>query len=604
LLAEAYSVLSDAEMRERYDKYGEDGLKRGFQPPSASGNNYSGHHAPSSAGHGGHAFGFRSADDIFRDFFGGRDPFSSMFMDSVFADPFSDPFFSQHSGSSGLRAAAEQHVPMERERRPYAGGNSMMTTSGGGFGFPSMFGGGSGGFPSMMFSSFGGSGMPATGSFSFVSSSTIGGEGGLRGATGPSTRTSIQVVNGVKIQTTEENDGRGNVTVTKVSPDGYKEVTVNGVPQNTSPRRESPKKPVEDSRHHSYSRPLSDSYARQPSPQPTPAYGSAARGRAGKTHVESDDESVVEVEIVEVEDSSDSDSLPPPPPPQPQSSKHGAERARAPVHKVPSPPTSEPLPKRRDPEVRKDKAAPSEHYSAPLSAAAAAAAAAAYQPPTQQQPAQRMSAAAPPPPRATYAPREPPAAQPSSRLPTQAPAAGRNEAEDMLAQARNRLKSAAGTAHPPPPQQKPLATSSHGIGFKEVLKATGASLLKSRPKMNRSSSSTKAGPQPQALQAGGKTFGPVHRPDPAGSLKPQVKSAAEYKAGAYGEQQYYEPVANRMGGDAARPSGGSETVASIPPLPPQQQPPMSAAGFSAPGHKQPRSRDRMRSTLHHNNIPA
>ncbi|KAJ2881707.1 DnaJ sub B member 6 [Coemansia aciculifera] len=601
LLAEAYSVLSDVEMRERYDKYGEDGLKRGFQPPSASGNNYSsGHHAHGNGGasQGGAGFRFRSADDIFRDFFGGRDPFSSMFMESVFADPFADPFFSQHSGSSGLRAAAEQHVPIERERRPYAGGGGMTTTSGpsaGGFGFHSMFGGPGGGFPSMMFSSFGGSGMPATGSFSFVSSSTIGGDGGLRGATGPSTRTSIQVVNGVKIQTTEENDGQGNVTVTKVSPDGYKEVTVNGVPQNSSPTRESARKPVEDGRHRSYARPLSDSYARQPSPPPVSStYGSAARGGAGQKHEATDDESVVEVEIVEVEDSSDSDFLPPPQPPQPQSSKPSAERARAPVHKVHSPPTAEPLPKRRDPEVRKDKAAPSEHYSVPLSAAGAATAAAtAYQP------------AAPAPSRTTYVPREAPAAQPSTRLPTQTPAAARNEAEDMLAQARNRLKSASGAAPPPQPQQKSSTTSSHGSGFKDVLKATGASLLKARPKMNRSSSSTKAGPQPQAQQARSKTFGPVHRPDPINGVKPQVMSAAEHKAGAYGEQQYYEPVASRADAGAARPSGGAETVASIPSLPSQQQQSrMATTGLSTPGHKQPRSRDRMRSTLHHNNFSA
>ncbi|ORX74142.1 DnaJ-domain-containing protein, partial [Linderina pennispora] len=36
LLAEAYEVLSDPESRQRYDQYGTDGLKRGFQPASSS----------------------------------------------------------------------------------------------------------------------------------------------------------------------------------------------------------------------------------------------------------------------------------------------------------------------------------------------------------------------------------------------------------------------------------------------------------------------------------------------------------------------------------------------------------------------------------------
>ncbi|KAJ2334437.1 DnaJ sub B member 6, partial [Coemansia sp. RSA 2681] len=622
LLAEAYSVLSDVEMRARYDKYGEDGLKRGFQEPSASGPQYSsGHHH---AQGGGQGFRFRSADDIFRDFFGGRDPFSSMFMESVFADHFADPFFSQHSGATGMRAAAEQHIPIERERRPYAGGGGMTTMSAssgaaGGFGFHSMFGGGGagGGFPSMMFSSFGGSGMPATGSFSFVSSSTVGGEGGLRGASGPSTRTSIQIVNGMKVQTTEENDGRGNITVTKVFPDGSKEVTVNGVPRRTEAP---PRKPVEDGRQHSHALPRSGSYARQPSP--SPASSAHARGGGGHKHVSSDDESVVEVEIVDVDDSNDSESLPPPSPAKPQPvpplqqqqqqqqprpAKPNVEKTRpSPVHKVHSPPMSEPLPKRRDAEARKDKAAPSDYYAAPLPAAYQPSA---YQPPAQQPPAQqphaqRVPAAAPP----------PAAAQPSTRGPTMAAAAPRNEAEDMLAQARSRLKAASGAAPPPPRQQPtPSSAASHGSGFKEVLKATGASLLKARPKMSRSSSASKAGPQPQSQPAGSRTFGPVHRPGPASDLKPPVMSAAEHKAGAYGEQRYYEPNANsaqytgREGAGPTRSAGGAETAAGIPPLPPQQQQrqqPQVATGLSSPGHKQPRSRDRMRSTLHHNNFSA
>ncbi|KAJ2643799.1 DnaJ sub B member 6, partial [Coemansia sp. RSA 1285] len=247
LIAQAYSVLSDPELRQRYDRHGEEGLRRNFQSNNGGGGSsygsagnggaYGGAHAH--GGGAGFAFSFRAADDLFREFFGGRDPFGPMFaMDPFFgADPFADSFFSQAAaGPGGMRAngghgasssSSSSHVPIERERRPYAG-----------TGF-SMFGGG--GFPSMFEASFGGSAgtMPANGSFSFMSSSTMGGAGGLRGAAGPSVRTFVQIADGVKIQITEEDDGRGNKTVTKVTPDGRKEITVNGVPQQQQQQQQS-----------------------------------------------------------------------------------------------------------------------------------------------------------------------------------------------------------------------------------------------------------------------------------------------------------------------------------------------------------------------------
>lgn len=80
-ISEAYEVLSDREKRDVYDRYGKDGL--------------AGSGAGSNAG-GGFNFTFHDPNDIFKQFFGGQNPFESFFgfggQDDFFnASPFSSP---------------------------------------------------------------------------------------------------------------------------------------------------------------------------------------------------------------------------------------------------------------------------------------------------------------------------------------------------------------------------------------------------------------------------------------------------------------------------------------------------------------------------------
>uniref|UniRef100_A0A670ZT00 DnaJ heat shock protein family (Hsp40) member B6 n=1 Tax=Pseudonaja textilis TaxID=8673 RepID=A0A670ZT00_PSETE len=145
-----------------------------------------------------YGFTFRDPDDVFREFFGGRDPFSFDF----FEDPFED-FFGNRRGPRGNRSRGGGSLFSAFGGFPaFGGGFSSFDT-----GFTSFGSLGHGGLTSFSSTSFGGSGM---GNFKSVSTST-------------------KLVNGRKV-TTKRIVENGQERV-EVEEDGLlKSLTINGVP--------------------------------------------------------------------------------------------------------------------------------------------------------------------------------------------------------------------------------------------------------------------------------------------------------------------------------------------------------------------------------------